>query len=88
MPRRYTPQEDALIRAARLDQLTGLAERLGRQRYNILNRRTRLLRGDYDKPRPKPEPPRVRHASDDVLIGRPQWFDDFGLLHNRLRAGR
>src|SRR5215469_3873442 len=53
----YTPEEDELIKAARQDELTDLAVRLGRKRYNIVNRRTRLLRGElgytsFRKPSP------------------------------------
>ena len=90
MPRRYTSQEDALIKAASFDELTALAKRLGRQRYNIVNRRARLRRGDepslHRKPEPESPPPKPQPV--DVLSGRPEWFDDVSLLHNRLRAGR
>jgi hypothetical protein len=91
MPRAiYTPYEDALIKAASLDELQGLAERLGRRRQNILNRRTRLLRGDdlqamYRKP---PEQPKAYRRTPDVLIGRPKWFDDIEVMTTRLRSGR
>lgn len=91
MPYRlYTPQEDKLIMAASPAELTGLAARLGRKRHNIVNRRTKLLRGDdlhapFRKPGPEPSPERL---TSDVLAGRPKWFEDVGTLHARLRAGR
>jgi hypothetical protein len=86
----YTPEEDELIKATSLDELQGLANFLGRKRHNILNRRTRLLRGDdlraeYRRPPPVPIPAR---PTRDVLAGRPAWFDDIGVLHTRLRSGR
>jgi hypothetical protein len=91
MPRAiYTPYEDALIKAASLDELAGLAERLGRRRQNILNRRTRLLRGDDPREdfRKPPEQPKPYRRTPDVLIGRPKWFDDIEVMTTRLRSGR
>lgn len=91
MPRPlYTPYEDKLIMEASLEELAGLAERLGRKRQNLLNRRTRLLRGDdlkaqFRKPPPDPTPERL---TADVLAGRPAWFEDIGAMHTRLRSRR
>jgi hypothetical protein len=88
----YTPEEDELIKAAGLDELQGLANMLGRKRHNVLNRRTRLLRGDdlraeYRRPPPAAASVPAR-STRDVLAGRPAWFDDIGVLHTRLRSGR
>ena len=90
MPRNvYTPEEDELIKAARQDELTDLAVRLGRKRYNIVNRRTRLLRGElgytsFRKPSPAE---RAKALTANVTAGRPTWFEDDDLAL-KLRSGR
>lgn len=86
----YSSEEDERIKAASFEELTELADKLGRKRHNILNRRTRLLRGDdlrAEFRKPPPGPPKAKPAVPDVLAGRPAWFDDVG-LKTRLRSGR
>lgn len=87
MRRQYTPAEDALIMAARTDELEALSVKLGRKRFNILNRRNRLLRGDITVATPHRPIKQEAHKVADVLAGRPDWFTD-EKLHSRLRARR
>ena len=81
--RAYTPQEDAMILAASTEELTVLAERLGRRRNYLIKRRIKL-RGPDPPPSPKE---RAKHLTANVLAGRPVWFEDDDLAL-KLRSGR
>ena len=68
--RRYTDEEDAALLGATAGDITILAERWGRSRQSLLNRRNFLRAYSNKRPPAKPRP-----MPTPLRFTRPAWFD-------------